>query len=106
MSIQKPSGIIEGFITHAKLVWVVVTAIFAFGIYALVVMNKDEFPAFTIRQGIVAGVYPGATAQEVEQQLTKPLEQLLFAMPEVNRKGTYSVSKDGMAYIYVDIFLT
>lgn len=106
MSIQKPSGIIEGFITHAKLVWVVVTSIFAFGIYALVVMNKDEFPAFTIRQGIVAGVYPGATAQEVEQQLTKPLEQLLFAMPEVNRKGTYSVSKDGMAYIYVDLDLS
>ena len=96
----KDKGIISGSIRHQKIVWVAVAVIVAFGIYALVDMKKDEFPAFTIRQGIVAGIYPGANSEEVEAQLTKPLEEMLFAMPEVDRKSTYSVTKEGMCYIY------
>ena len=84
MSKLKEKGIISGSIRHQKIVWVIVAAIVAFGIYALFDMKKDEFPAFTIRQGIVAGVYPGANSEEVEAQLTKPLEQMLFEMPEVD----------------------
>ena len=100
MSKLKDKGIISGSINHQKIVWVIVAVVVAFGIYALVDMKKDEFPAFTIRQGIVAGIYPGANSEEVEAQLTKPLEELLFAMPEIDRKGTYSVTKEGMCYIY------
>ena len=103
MSKLKDKGIISGSILRQKIVWAVVAVIMAFGIYALVDMKKDEFPAFTIRLGIVAGVYPGANSEEVEAQLTKPLEQLLFEMPEVDRKNTYSVTKEGMCYIYTSL---
>ena len=103
MSKLKDKGIISGSIRNQKIVWIVVAVVVVFGIYALVDMKKDEFPAFTIRQGIVAGVYPGANSEEVEAQLTKPLEQLLFAMPEVDRKGTYSITKEGMCYIYTSL---
>ena len=103
MSKLKGKGIIGGCIRHQKIIWVIVAVIVGFGIYALVDMKKDEFPVFTIRQGIVAGVYPGANSEEVEKQLTKPLEELLFALPEVDRKGTYSVTKEGMCYVYVSL---
>ena len=106
MSKMKDRGIISGSIYHQKIVWVVVAIIVAFGIYALVEMKKDEFPAFSYPQGIVAGVYPGANSEEVEAQLTKPLEELLFALPEVDRKNTYSVTKEGICYIYVMLDLT
>ena len=96
-----PKGIIAGSIHHQKIVWIVLAAVVAFGIYALIDMKKDEFPAFSYPQGIVAGVYPGANAEEVEARLTKPLEELLFALPEVDRKDTYSVTKEGICYIYV-----
>ena len=99
-------GIISGSIKHQKIVWAVVLVIVAFGIYALVEMKKDEFPAFSYPQGIVAGVYPGANSEEVEAQLTKPLEELLFTIPEVDRKDTYSVTKEGICYIYVMLDLT
>ena len=72
MNKLKERGIISGSIRRQKIVWAVVAVIVAFGIYALVDMKKDEFPAFTIRQGIVAGVFPGANSEEVETQLTKP----------------------------------
>ncbi len=94
-------GIISGSILHQKIVWIVVAVVVAFGIYALVDMKKDEFPAFSYPQGIVAGVYPGANSEEVEAQLTKPLEELLFALPEVDRKNTWSITKEGICYIYV-----
>ena len=97
----KDKGIISGSIYHQKIVWVIVAVIVAFGIYALVDMKKDEFPAYSYPQGIVAGVYPGANSEEVEAHLTKPLEELLFTIPEIDRKNTYSVSKEGLCYIYV-----
>ena len=73
----------------------------AFGIWSLPQMNKDEFPQFTIRQGLVASLYPGATAEEVEQQVTIPLENYINSFEAVDKALTYSVSEDGIAYLYV-----
>ncbi len=104
--IKVNKGIISGSIQHQKIIWIIVAVIVAFGIYALVDMKKDEFPAFSYPQGLVVGVYPGANSEEVEAQLTKPLEELLFTLPEVDRKRTYSVTKEGVCYLYLMLDLT
>ena len=83
------------------LVMALFLGLMAFGIWSLPQMNKDEFPQFTIRQGLVVAVYPGATAQEVEQQVTIPLEDYINSFEDVDKELTYSVSKDGIAYVYV-----
>ena len=83
-----------------RIIYAIVAVLVAFGIFALGRMNKDEFPQVTIRLGIVAGVYPGATAQEVEEQVAKPIEQYLFTFPEIDKRKTYSLSKDGMCYVF------
>lgn len=75
----------------------------AFGIWSLPQLNKDEFPQFTIRQGIVAALYPGATAEEVEAQVTMPLEDYINSFEEVDKEQTFSISEDGIAYVYVMI---
>lgn len=98
-------GFVSGCVRHKRLIWLMIWIFVAIGIYGLVHMKKDEFPAFTIRQGLVVGVYPGATVEEVEQQLTTPLEQLLFSMPEIDRQNTYSITKDGMSYVYVSLVM-
>lgn len=82
------------------LVYAIVGALIAFGMFALPKMNKDEFPQFTLRIGVIAAIYPGATAQEVQEQVAKPLEQYLFTFNEVNKARTYSRSRDGICYIY------
>lgn len=58
------------------------------GIYALLKMPKQEFPTFTIRQGVIVGVYPGATSAQVEEQLAKPLEEFLFTYKEIRKSKT------------------
>ena len=97
------AGWVRWSVDQKKIVYLLVAALVVFGIAGLFKMNKDEFPTFQIKQGLIAGVYPGASAVEVEQQLTKPLEQTLFSFKEVDRSHTKSVTKEGICYIYVDL---
>lgn len=73
------------------------------GVVALLKMPRNEFPNFTIRQGLVIGVYPGASSAEVEEQLTKQVENYIFGFKEVKKAKTYSESKEGMMIIYVEL---
>ena len=86
-----------------RITFLIVGCLFAFGIYGLVHIPKQEFPEYTIRQGVVVGVYPGATSEEVEQQLAKPLEQFLMTYKEVKRSKTTSTSQNGMCYVMVEL---
>ena len=92
---------IEGAMRRHGLVMALFLGLMAFGIWSLPKMNKDEFPQFTIRQGLVVALYPGATAEEVEQQVTIPLEDYINSFEAVDKKLTYSRSEDGMAYLYI-----
>ena len=97
------SDIVRGSIRHKKAVYFVVAVLIAFGITGLVKMNKDEFPSFELKNGLIVGVYPGADAAEVEARLTKPLEEVLFSFSEISRENTTSYSKNGICYIYTDL---
>ncbi|PLW90494.1 efflux RND transporter permease subunit, partial [Mucilaginibacter sp.] len=77
--------------------------LFVVGISALFNMPRNEFPDFTIRQGVIIGMYPGASAKQVEEQLTKKVEEYLFSNNEVDKTKTYSYSRDGMMYIFVEV---
>ena len=66
-------------------------------------MPRNEFPQFTVRQGVIIGVYPGATSEEVESQLTTAVENYVFGFTEVKKAKTYSQSKEGMMYVFVEL---
>ena len=84
---------------HYQISLLIIGILFVLGIYGMYVMPKDEFPHATIRQGVVVAVYPGATSEEVEEQVAKPLERYLFTFGEVNRVKTTSQSQNGM-YVF------
>ena len=60
------------------------------GIYALPHLNKNEFPDVKVMQGVVAVVYPGATAEEIEEQVAGKVEEYLFTFTDVDKNSTYS----------------
>ena len=99
---KKDSNFVKSAIRYRKLIYFLVAVMVAFGIYSLFAINKDEFPTFQIKDGLVVGVYPGANAKEVEEQLTRPLEEILFKFAEVKRT-TYSYTQDGICYIFVKL---
>jgi len=100
---RRKINIVELAMRHRQIVILIASLLVMFGVYSLTVMPKQEFPVFTIRQGLVIGVYPGATSAEVEEQLAKPLEKFIFTYKEVKKKKTYSVSKDGMVIVNVEL---
>ena len=102
MSLKKSNHVLSAIRNH-NIVFLIMSMLVAFGIYSLTQMNKDEFPQFTIRQGVVAAIYPGASAQEVEEQVTKPLERFLFTYSEINQKQTHSVTENGIVYVFVEL---
>ncbi len=88
-------------INNYKITAFIVGLLFVFGLYGIYMMPKDEFPPFTIRDGVVIAVMPGASAEEIEEQVARPLERYIFTYKEVNRAKTYSTSRNGMCYIMV-----
>ena len=88
---------------HYSISLLIVGILFVMGIYGMYIMPKDEFPHATIRQGVVVAVYPGATSEEVEQQVARPLERYLFTFGEVNRKKTTTQSQNGMCIVMVKL---
>ena len=64
---------IEAAMRNSRIIYAIVAVLVAFGIFALGKMKKDEFPEVTIRQGLIVAIFPGATAQEVEEQVAKPI---------------------------------
>ena len=88
---------------HYSISLLIVAILFVLGIYGMYVMPKDEFPHTTIRQGVVVAVYPGATSEEVEQQVARPLERYLFTYGEVKRSKTTTTSQNGMCIAMVEL---
>ena len=88
---------------HYSITLLIVGILFVMGIYGMYIMPKDEFPHATIRQGVVVAVYPGATSEEVEQQVARPLERYLFTYGEVNRVKTTTTSQNGMCIVMVKL---
>ena len=88
---------------YNSIMLLLMVVLIGFGVFALINMPKNEFPSFTIRQGVVAAVYPGATSTEVEEQVTKPLETFLWSFKEIKKDKTRSQTKDGIAYIFVEL---
>ena len=71
------------------------------GMLSLWKMPKQEFPEFSMPVGMVVAVYPGASAEQVEQQVAGRLEDYLFSFPEVDAGQVRSTSSDGMCTITV-----
>ena len=88
---------------HYSITLLIIVILFFLGIFGMYDMPKDEFPHATIRQGVVVAVYPGATSEEVEQQVARPLERYLFTYSEVNRTKTTTTSQNGACIVMVKL---
>jgi len=100
---KKPAPIVTIGLKYKRVVILVAVVLIAFGIYGLKEMNKNEFPGFTIREGVVVAVYPGASVSQLEQEVLKPLEDYVFSHKEVDKKSTHSTVTDGMVMIFVEL---
>ena len=100
---RNSNGIIGSAMRNHNIVLLIASLLMIMGVVALNRMPRNEYPQFTIRQGVIVGVYPGATSAEVEDQLTLAVENYIFGFEEVDKAKTYSYSREGVMYIFVEL---
>ena len=100
---KRKRNFVEAAMHYRQIVILCTACLVAFGVYSLPQMRKNEFPDFTIRQGIVVAVAPGNTVEEMVEQVAKPLEEYIFTYKEVKKEKTFSQSRDGIVYIQVQL---
>ena len=71
------------------------------GLFSYQRLGRLEFPTFTIKTALVTTVYPGATPEEVEQEVTDIIETAVQQLGQI--KEVRSISRAGLSIIYVDI---
>jgi multidrug efflux pump subunit AcrB len=79
----------------------VLLLMFIFGVNSLLNMPRREDPKIIIPGGLIIAYYPGANALQVEDQVTRKLEEYLFQFEEVHKEKTYSVTSDGMVVVHI-----
>ena len=71
------------------------------GIYSFFGLGRAEDPPFTVKQMTIISVWPGATAQEIQDQIAEPLEKRLQELKWYDRTETYT--RPGMAFITLSL---
>lgn len=89
------------FIDNPIRVWLAILLLGIGGIFALLNIGRLEDPAFTIKTAVVLTQYPGASAQQVEEEVTLPLENALQQLPYLDNVS--SISSNGLSQITVNI---
>lgn len=91
----------EHFLDKPIRIWMVILLLGVGGIYALLNIGRLEDPLFTIKSAVIVTQYPGASAQQVEEEVTLPLENALQRLPSLD--NVTSISGNGLSQITVNI---
>ncbi len=98
---MKGLNLAEWAIRHKQIVYFFIIAIITGGLWSYFHLGRSEDPDFTIQQAVVTAAWPGASAQQITQQVTDPLEKKLQ-----DTKGLdyiKSFTHDGKTVIYVNL---
>ncbi|QNH54699.1 efflux RND transporter permease subunit [Selenomonas timonae] len=86
---------------HRALVWYFIIFFTIGGVFAYNALGRMEDPAFTIRQMVVTAAWPGATAEEMQEQVTDKLERRFQDTPGL--KDIKSETRAGQTIIYIQL---
>ncbi|GBD97535.1 MAG TPA: efflux RND transporter permease subunit [Nitrospirae bacterium] len=87
----------------SKLTPLIIITALLLGVFAIIVTPREEEPQILVPMVDVFVQYPGASAKEVEDRVTKPMEKLLWEIKGV--EYVYSISKPGTAITIVRFYV-
>src|SRR5262252_201601 len=96
------------FVEHRQIAWAALVAVIAWGIYGYFSMPQRKDPDIPVRVAVAACQWPGASAQEVEQLITRPIEQTIAENKTIHPAGPgdygiRSISLPGASFVYVQL---
>ncbi|MGO8123156.1 efflux RND transporter permease subunit [Rhizobium ruizarguesonis] len=86
---------------HRSLVWYFMIMFAVAGAFAYLGLGREEDPSFTIKTMVIQAQWPGASAQEVTQQVTDRIEKKLQELDKLEH--TRSITTAGQTIVFVDL---
>lgn len=93
-------GLVNFVLKNKLAVWLLTIIITVSGIYSGTRMKMESIPDISIPYLIVMGVYPGATPEQVMNELSIPFEKSIESLEDV--KAVYSTSSSNVAQVQVE----
>ena len=96
------------FTEHRQVSLILLVAVCVWGWYGFTHMPKRKDPSIPVRVAVASIAWPGATAQEVEQLVSRPVEQIMaqnafIKPPSASDFGIRSISFPGLSLVYVQL---
>ena len=106
--IERTHNTARFFTEHRQVAMVLLIAVCMWGWYGYMHMPKRKDPSIPVRVAVASTAWPGATAQEVEQLVTRQVEQVMAAnafikAPLASDFGIRSMSFPGLSLVYVQL---
>src|SRR5437879_2567038 len=106
--IEKTHNAPRFFVEHPQVSWVLLTGVLVWGWFGYHSMPQRKDPDIPVRVAVAFCSWPGATAQQVEQFVTRPIEDAVAENKTIHPGtasdyGVRSVSLPGAAYVYVQL---
>src|ERR1700726_2003638 len=106
--IEKTRNVPRFFVEHPQVSWVLLVGVLVWGWFGYHSMPQRKDPDIPVRVAVASCSWPGATAQQVEQFVTRPLEDAAAENKTIHPGtaadyGIRSVSIPGYAYVYVQL---
>ena len=98
---MKGLNLAEWAIKHKPVVYFFIFFILLGGLWSYFHLGRSEDPDFTIRQAVVSAAWPGATAEQITEQVTDPLEKKLQDTKGLDYLKSFT--HDGKTVIYVNL---
>src|ERR1700686_30387 len=106
--IEKTHNLPRFFVEHPQVSWVLLIGVLVWGWFGYHSMPQRKDPDIPVRVAVAVCSWPGATAQQVEQFVTRPIEDAVAENKTIHPGtasdyGVRSVSLPGAAYVYVQL---
>src|SRR5580698_7948173 len=106
--IQNERNTARFFVENRQIAWILLIATVALGIYGYQQMPKRKDPDIPVRVASVITQYPGGTAEQVEQLVTRPIESTIAQNPNIRAPlggdfGIKSLSMPGISIVQVQL---
>ena len=101
---MKGPNLSEWALGHRSFVLFLIVALGCAGVYSYLRLGQAEDPAFTFKVMVVRTLWPGATAREVEQQVTERLEKKIQEVPWFDYTRSYSKPGESMIFVLLKDF--
>lgn len=89
-------------INNKNLMWYFIIVIAIAGIFSYMKLGRMEDPAYTVRQMVVTAAWPGATARQMEEQVTDKIEKKLQDTPNLDYLKSYTRPGQTVVYVYLN----